>query len=473
METLTNDPHPLSNDSLLASDCLTTGAEGESDRNAMKRQEALVAMGRRAIAPPDTAILIQDAAALLAEMFGAEASGAATVIGKGLRMEFRLTFANVDDEDDVVTETHVFDRAGEDSLADHVLQVAHPVAIENLDEQATLSDRFLRRHKFRSALAVPLKVQDRSFGSLAAYSWQHKHFRQEDILFAETVAHLVSATIARNEAEKALEHERRLAAGVLETVDAIVVLLNPQWQIHRINAACERITGFVIDEIGDRCIWNVFPVPEEIGVFRRLSEQLEKHGYADGYECYLLTKHGKRRRIAWSYRAINGGDDSLRQIVATGVDITQQRDAEQRAEKAEQVALKIQGSLSSLIEEKKASASEESLPNAFSPMPKPLNADRRQRPRRSYPYRQRVAPVIGDVQPAIDDFREVKCNDISAGGFSYLDSVPPTSETLVVALGVPPKVTYMTAQVAYVTRVDRDGERLFQVGCNYVHRADL
>ena len=45
----------------------------------------------------------------------------------------------------------------------------------------------------------------------------------------------------------------------------------------------------------------------------------------------------------------------------------------------------------------------------------PMNTERRQRQRRSYPYKQKLAFVVGDQLPDQSEFSEIQCNDIAAG----------------------------------------------------------
>jgi hypothetical protein len=51
------------------------GPNPASESAVLRRQQAVVAMGRRASAPPDPLILIQDAAALLAEILECDLYG--------------------------------------------------------------------------------------------------------------------------------------------------------------------------------------------------------------------------------------------------------------------------------------------------------------------------------------------------------------------------------------------------------------
>ena len=48
------------------------------------------------------------------------------------------------------------------------------------------------------------------------------------------------------QAETALDEERQFVNAVLDTVGALVVVLDPQGRIVRFNRACEQTTGFTL-----------------------------------------------------------------------------------------------------------------------------------------------------------------------------------------------------------------------------------
>ncbi len=453
---------------------------GPRRRQPLTRQEALVTMGRRAIAPPDLPILMQDTATLLADVFGTDYSSVAELSEDGDSL--RITFDEIHAKEPR-TLIHEASVLGNDSLTGYALQVARPVVVTDLPSEARFHDAFLRRQGIKSAIAVPLKLQDRSFGSMAVCSTEAREFDREDLLFAETIAHLAATTIARKQAEKSLCDERRLAAGVLQTVDALIVVLDPHWQIVSINAACERIAGFSAEEIKGRFIWNVFPVPEEVGLFLRLKEELRENTSPVGYESHLLTKHSQRRLIAWSYSAIDGDDGTLESIIATGVDITEQQQAEEQAElagdaaeKAREVIAELTGSTGGgnigVLRQGEAAGTTEVIDKKDGGPAVTINTERRGQPRRLYPYTQKVAAMIDGQLPLKEDFIAVRCYDIAAGGISFISSMPPPSDMLVIALGASPSISYLVAQVANVTRMEMDGQRVFRIGCNYVARAE-
>jgi len=464
--------------------------EGQPGRNLRAWQEAVVAMGRRAIAPPAPSILMDDAAALLAEMLNVEYSAAAELVSDGRSLDVRLSLRQPQStEPQKFTETLSADSTR--SLAGYVLQVAHPVAVADLAAEQRFTDPFLRRQGIHSAVAVPLRLQDRAFGALLIASGQVHEFEREDALLMETIAHLVTTTVARQNSEEALSSQRRLSTCILQTLEAMVLVLSPEGEIVYLNPACERRTGFKSNQVAGQPFVSLLPVPAEAEAFGQLLRRIPR---ATGMlECQsdLSANTPDPLRVAWSCTRILAGNGEMESIVVTGIDITQQCKAEQRAVVATAAAEEAQRVLAQTLDRQTSAQRRETDPAsdegaspetpppaptvqlpAFQPMPVPPHAERRRRPRRSYPYTQRVAPVLGGELPSIDQFVEVQCNDIAAGGFSYLSPTPPLSDTLVVALGAPPFFTFLTAQVAHITRLRQQGQRMFLIGCSYIGRAN-
>ena len=59
--------------------------------------------------------------------------------------------------------------------------------------------------------------------------------------------------------------------------------------------------------------------------------------------------------------------------------------------------------------------------------------------------------------PTAEQFVEVVCEDISAGGFSFCLKQAPTFRYLVAGLGKPPAVVYFTAEAVRVQKKEIDG----------------
>ncbi len=443
-----------------------TGKPIRQRQDALARQEAVVALGRRAIAPPELPILLQDAAELIAEMLDMEHSAVATVGADGVSLELQLRLRS-SETGEFEQFTHESVCSGESSLADYALGVAHTVEVTDLAGDGRFQDVFLRGHAIGSAIAVPLQFQNCSFGVLIACSNGRCQLDTEDTLFAETLAYMVTTTVARIRAEDMLAEERRRSAGILQIADAIVLVLDKEGGIQHINQAGERVTGFLLAEIEGRRIGDVLPVPEEANLFQDLFEKLANGNAAVEYESFLLTKHSKRRRIAWSYAATTDSDGAIESILVTGIDITERREAEERAELAEKSMSETAGSnADSAANDRQPEDPVDGLPAGVLP------SERRNRPRRAYPYCQKMAPVVDGTLPNPDEFTTIECNDISAGGFSYIVPNPPRSDSFVVALGAESSPTYLFAEIAHINPIERDGKQKYLVGCRYTGRAE-
>src|SRR5271154_723374 len=62
--------------------------------------------------------------------------------------------------------------------------------------------------------------------------------------------------------EEALQEERNVVSGILDTVGALVVVLDPEGCIIRFNRAGEQSTGYSFAEVAGQKMWDLLMVPE-------------------------------------------------------------------------------------------------------------------------------------------------------------------------------------------------------------------
>ncbi len=68
--------------------------------------------------------------------------------------------------------------------------------------------------------------------------------------------------------EEALEEERNVVTAILDTVGALVIVLDPEGRIVRFNRACERSTGYTFSEASGKHVWDLFIPPEASAGFK-------------------------------------------------------------------------------------------------------------------------------------------------------------------------------------------------------------
>jgi len=131
----------------------------------------------------------------------------------------------------------------------------------------------------------------------------------------------------RNKIVETLKKERNFSSAVLDTVGALVIVLDRQGRIVTFNKTCEDITGYTLKETFSKYIWEVFIVPEEIKQVKDVFAKLVGTKLPSKFENYWVTKDGKRRLISWSNSVLLDDDNSVEFVIGTGIDITERREA--------------------------------------------------------------------------------------------------------------------------------------------------
>jgi len=132
----------------------------------------------------------------------------------------------------------------------------------------------------------------------------------------------------RKQAEKELRAERDFSSAVINTVGALVVVIDRQARIIRFNRACEQLTGYSFDEVRGRNLIDLLILPEERATTTHEFNNLCAGQFPNTYENHWLTREGSSRVISWSNTALVDADGEVEFVIGTGVDITERKRAE-------------------------------------------------------------------------------------------------------------------------------------------------
>lgn len=130
------------------------------------------------------------------------------------------------------------------------------------------------------------------------------------------------------ETERALKQERNFISGILETVGALITVLDQDGRILRFNRACEVTTGYTSDEVRGTLITDYLALPEEVARARSVMAQLREGSSAIECKSHWVTKAGPARVIAWSSMSLPATDGHPLCFIATGIDITEREQLE-------------------------------------------------------------------------------------------------------------------------------------------------
>jgi PAS domain S-box-containing protein len=139
----------------------------------------------------------------------------------------------------------------------------------------------------------------------------------------------------RSTREDSAGHERDLLAALLDVVGALVLVLDREGRVVRFNRFCEDLTGYRFAEVENRYLWDVLLLPEETEPVRGVFANLVAGLFPNRFENHWRTKDGGRRLIAWSNTALVGADGRVEYVIGTGLDVTEQRQAEEELRRSE------------------------------------------------------------------------------------------------------------------------------------------
>ena len=129
-------------------------------------------------------------------------------------------------------------------------------------------------------------------------------------------------------AETSLQEERNVVTAILDTVGALVVVLDPDGRIVRFNRTCEQTTGYSFAEVRGKSVRDLFMISEEPDRFGLAWNQLQRGERPRDYESHLVNRRGERRLIAWSTTMLRTEDGAVRHVIATGIDVTERKQLE-------------------------------------------------------------------------------------------------------------------------------------------------
>ncbi len=159
---------------------------------------------------------------------------------------------------------------------------------------------------------------------------ERRRARAETDILRRTLEELRAAHVA-------LQEERDFVDAVLDTIGALVLVLDLEGTIMRFNCACEETTGFSASEIVGQPVFKLI-CPEELEGVHKVFDKLVEADIVGRHENHWLTKDGKRRLIAWSNTVLKGEDGKVRNIIATGIDVTETRELAARMRRSEHLA---------------------------------------------------------------------------------------------------------------------------------------
>ncbi len=136
-----------------------------------------------------------------------------------------------------------------------------------------------------------------------------------------------------NHSEQQVAKDLDFIAAVLNTIDALVLVLDAKGSIVLFNRLCERVTGYSFDEVKGKYVWDFLLTKEEVAPVKEVFSKLKAGMFPNSFTNYWVAKNGRNNLISWTNTAILDNAGEVEYIVPTGIDITEKTKAEEELKK--------------------------------------------------------------------------------------------------------------------------------------------
>ena len=122
---------------------------------------------------------------------------------------------------------------------------------------------------------------------------------------------------------------------ILSTVDALVIVVDPDGRVLSFNRACEICSGYTAAEMRGLSFFDTLIPAEEKKRLRTALDDLVQNKEDNRVTVHWIAKDGSRRLIQWTGAIAPGIEGSTPLIVCAGIDITDQKAIETALQESE------------------------------------------------------------------------------------------------------------------------------------------
>ncbi|MCM2374332.1 ATP-binding protein [Aporhodopirellula aestuarii] len=155
---------------------------------------------------------------------------------------------------------------------------------------------------------------------------------------ADALRKSVARIAKRRQIEGELVREQQFADEILQTAEAVVLVLGLDGKIVRFNPYFERISGWSLSDCRGHDWFEVCLPTRERETIRQVFLDTKRDIDTSGSIHPILTRDGHQRQIRWSNATLKDDQAKTYAVLAVGVDVTDLLAAQERALRSERLA---------------------------------------------------------------------------------------------------------------------------------------
>jgi PAS domain S-box-containing protein len=213
-----------------------------------------------------------------------------------------------------------------------VMQDGGIIKVNGLSKIDEYGDYILKDSGAETALAVPLKVEEKIIGAIVLVDFIERKEPRPMLDGLQAVATRLALEIHRKQTQERLREERNFTTAILNNAGLLVMVMDGLGRIVRFNKACERLTGYSQKAVVGKNAWEVGITTDGNDFFKKVFPFTKKKVLPAVFENHLIAKSGEKRLISWSNSIMGDPKEAKMHVVSIGMDITDKRAAEEESE---------------------------------------------------------------------------------------------------------------------------------------------
>lgn len=212
----------------------------------------------------------------------------------------------------------------------------------------------MRRLGWLSCASLPMRDGGVALGALTLLAGEENAFDPPVLRLLQQLADDLAFGLSALRTRAALGREREFTSAILENAGVLIGVVDRAGRLVRANAAYERLTGWPVQELVGRPVWERLVEPAEAERLARDFPAAWQHAYPVVTGSELVTRSGARRQVEWVQTVLSGAAGEPEFLVAIGQDVTERSHAEQALRDSRAQLRALAGRIQAAREEEKS-----------------------------------------------------------------------------------------------------------------------
>jgi PAS domain S-box-containing protein len=144
--------------------------------------------------------------------------------------------------------------------------------------------------------------------------------------------------IELSRSQSQLREQRDFVEGLLETVPTAVLLLDAEGNILRFNSYLQQLSEYPLEDVRGQNFFEIFLPEYDRDRVRELLRGLIEHSRIAEFETMVISRTGKEVTVRWSATLLGRSQETLVGVLASGQDVTELKQAQDRVLQHERLA---------------------------------------------------------------------------------------------------------------------------------------